>query len=111
MNYHNKKFRVIHNSENGEITNQMIFHYQQNKNIISCSYSGESIIEGHLLGTVQQNGTISMSYHQINSKNQLLTGICTSTPQVLANGKIQLQEKWQWTNGDKSIGISTLEEI
>ena len=111
MNYNNKKFKVISNSVNGEVDESMIFNYLQTGNILSCEYSGVNIIKGNLLGTVDTNGTISMAYHQINNKNQLLTGVCTSYPKILDNGKIQLHEKWQWTNGNKSTGTSVLEEI
>jgi hypothetical protein len=40
-----------------------------------------------------------------------MTGICTSTPEVLENKKIILHEKWQWTSGDMSKGESVIEEI
>ncbi|WP_139959540.1 n-acetylglutamate synthase [Flavicella sediminum] len=111
INYHNKKFRVRSNSENGALSTQMIFHYQQTGTILSCSYSDSTIIKGELLGLVNTDGSIEMSYQQINLKKELMTGICTSTPEILANGKILLHEKWQWTSGDKSVGTSTLEEL
>jgi len=40
-----------------------------------------------------------------------MTGICRSTPQTLADGRIRLHEKWQWTCGDLSLGESVVEEI
>lgn len=111
MNYHNKKFQVLKRSENGEISESMIFHYIQKGNILSCSYSDSIIEKGHLLGTVQEDGTIEMRYHQINSKGELMSGECTSTPEILENGKIRLYEKWKWTSGDFLEGTSTLQEI
>lgn len=111
MNYHNKKFRIVSNSDNGQVSTEMIFHYQQHQNILTCSYNGKYIICGHILGIVEQNGNLKFHYHQINTNNQLLTGVCTSSPKILENGKIQLHEEWQWTNGDKSKGTSILEEI
>lgn len=111
MNYHNKKFRPISNTENGEVSNEMIFHYQQQGRILSCSYSGKHIQMGHLIGIVNEEGIINMSYHQINKSGELMTGKCISTPQILPNGKIRLHEQWQWTNGDLSQGESILEEI
>ena len=52
-----------------------------------------------------------MRYHQVNTNGELMTGICTSKPELLSNGKIRLHEKWQWTSGDKSKGTSILEEL
>lgn len=111
MNYNNKKFRAFSTSENSEVTNEVIFHYKQRDNIVSCTYNGGTIVSGHLLGTVDDNGLINMHYHQYNSNNELMTGICTSTPEILADGRIRLHEKWQWTNGDQSEGESILEEV
>lgn len=111
MKYHNKKFKLVSNSENSEISSTMIFTYKQTAHILSCTYSDIAIKTGHLIGIVAKNGTINMSYHQINSKNEMMTGTCISTPEILENGKIRLHEKWQWTSGDFSKGTSILEEI
>jgi hypothetical protein len=111
MNYNNKEFRPISNSENGEVSNEMVFHYLQTANIITCEYHGSNIIKGHLIGKVDKKGIIQMSYHQINQKGELMTGICESKPEIMENGKIRLYEKWQWTSGDKSKGKSVLEEV
>jgi len=40
-----------------------------------------------------------------------MTGICTSTPEILPDGKIRLHEKWRWTSGDLSEGESVIEEV
>ncbi|MCH7397797.1 n-acetylglutamate synthase [Belliella sp. DSM 107340] len=111
INYHNKKFRAISNSPNGEVSSQMIFHYQQHGNVLTCAYSGGEIIKGHLIGLVDDKGNIDMRYHQVNAKGNLMTGTCKSTPELLENGKIRLHEKWAWTSGDCSHGESVLEEV
>lgn len=111
INYHNKSFKVVQTSTNGDVSKNLIFTYQQKGFTLSCSYSSETILEGHLLGTVSSEGIISMHYHHIDDKKNIKTGLCTSTPELMKNGKIRLYEKWQWTNGDKTEGNSILEEI
>ena len=106
-----KKFQPVSNTENSEISEQTIFHYKQQGNILTCDYSGGQILKGHLIATVDEDGCIDMRYHQINSKGELMTGTCNSTPEVMPNGKIRLFEDWQWTSGDYSKGHSILEEI
>ena len=81
------------------------------ENILSCNYHGNSIHRGHLIGLVDEDGNINMRYHQVNSQGELMTGICQSTAEIMANGKIRLHEAWQWTSGDLSKGTSILEEI
>lgn len=111
INYNNRRFVAIKNSDNGEVSPNLIFHYLQNDNIVTSYYSGDKIKKGQLIGLVDNKGCIEMRYHQVNSRGELLTGICKSTPEIMANGKIRLYEKWSWTSGDKTNGESILEEI
>ena len=111
INYHNKKFKPISSSENSETTSETIFLYKQHQNILTSNYTGGNIIKGHLIGLVDDDGTIHMRYHQINKNGDLMTGICVSKPEITSNGKIKLYESWEWTSGDKSKGHSVLEEI
>jgi hypothetical protein len=111
MNYHNKKFRPLSNTENGETSEETIFHYRQSGTILTCEYAGGKIIKGQLIGIVDAQGNIDMRYQQINTSGQLMTGICRSTPEISASGKIRLHESWQWTSGDHSHGLSVLEEV
>lgn len=111
MNYNDKKFKPVSNSENGEVSSDMIFQYKQTGHILTCNYLGIKILKGHLIGLVDDVGNINMRYHQINQNGELMTGTCNSRPELLKNGKIRLHEEWQWTSGDKSKGKSILEEI
>ena len=111
MNYHNKKFKPVNNTDNAETSEDTVFLYQQNGRILTSEYSGGQIVKGHLIGLVDEEGNINMRYHQVNSNGELMTGVCRSRPEVLENGRIRLHEEWQWTSGDKSRGESILEEI
>ena len=109
--YHNKHFRPVQNTENGETSSETVFHYQQEGNILTSEYKGGKIIKGHLIGIVDEFGNIDMRYHQVNDKNEIMTGICRSVPEILPNGKIRLHETWKWTSGDCSEGRSIIEEL
>ncbi|WP_316844289.1 n-acetylglutamate synthase [Pedobacter psychrodurus] len=110
INYNNKLFSPISNTENGETSNETIFKYKQRGNVLTAEYDGGKIISGHLIGLVDENGCIEMRYHQVNHQGELMTGICYSTPELLENGKIRLHETWEWTSGDRSKGESVIEE-
>ena len=111
MNYNNKKFQIISNSGNGELTGGLIFHYKQEGDVLTCEYKGGDIIKGHLIGLVSKEGNIKMSYHQVNEAGELKTGVCDSVSVLMPNGKIRLHEAWQWTSDDQSKGTSVLEEV
>ena len=110
INYNNKKFRPVSNTDNGETSNETLFLDKQVGNILTSEYSGGKIKYGHLIGLVDMDGNIDMRYHQVNEKGELMTGICISKPEILNNGKIRLHESWEWTSGDKSKGQSIIEE-
>ncbi len=118
INYNGKKFKPVSNTENGETSEETIFEYHQEGNVLTSTYKGGAIKLGHLLGLVDEQGVIEMRYHQINTKGELRSGQCVSTPEILKNGKIRLHEEWQWTVeqsnstvGGSSKGNSILEEV
>jgi hypothetical protein len=110
-NYHNRIFRSVANSGSGEVDAQTIFKYSQLGNIVTAVYSGGHIISGNLIALVDDEGKLDMRYQHVSDQQQLMTGTCISTPEVLPNGKIRLHEKWQWTCGDRSNGESVIEEM
>jgi len=85
--------------------------YHQNKEIVWAEYYGGKIKRGALLGFVRQNGELEFNYEHININNEIKTGKCNSTPKILEDGRIELSEKWEWTNGEKSKGESKIIEI
>jgi len=92
INYNGKTFRPISNTENGETSEETLFSYKQLGNILTSEYAGGKIKYGHLIGLVDNLGNIEMRYHQVNDKDELMTGICFSKPEMLENGKIRLRE-------------------
>jgi hypothetical protein len=111
MNYQGKKFRSITNTPNGEVSGETIFHYQQSGNTVTAHYAGGGILSGHLIALVDEKGCLDMRYHHVNQQGLLQTGICSSVPEQLPDGRIRLHETWQWTSGDRSAGSSIIEEI
>lgn len=111
INYDNRRFRPVQNTENGETSAETEFHYLQKGNVVVGTYNGGTIILGNLIAVVSEEGALDMRYQQVNKYGELMTGICKSTPEILPNGKIRLHEKWQWTSGDKSSGESVIEEV
>ena len=112
INYNNKTFKAISNSESGEVDENTTFHYYQKDNIVWGTYNGSNIKFGTLTGIVHdKNDSLHFAYQHVNNNNELMTGKCTSSPEVMPNGKLRLHEKWQWTCKDHSTGESIIEEI
>jgi hypothetical protein len=111
INYNDLIFKAVSNTENGETSADTIFHYKQEGNTIWATYKGGSILYGSLVGTVDNENRLHFRYNQVNKNYQLRSGMCTSTPEILPDGRIRLHEKWQWTVDENSEGESIVEEV
>lgn len=111
MNYHNKIFKSVQNSDNGEVSSSTIFRYFQEDEVLWAEYSGGAIVKGNIIGKVNKDGHIEMRYQHISSDDSFKTGICHSKPEITEDGRIRLHENWQWTSGDQSKGYSIIEEV
>ncbi len=110
VDLNNKKFKTQSNTNNGEVSDETIFRYYQNENIIWANYDGGQIIKGHLVGK-WVNDHLEFVYHHINKEHELMTGKCKSYIEYVEGEKIKLNEFWQWTCNDFSAGESTIIEI
>ncbi len=110
INYDSKIFVPQRNTENGEVDEETTFHYFQENDLFWAEYSGGDVLKGHMVGTVAENGELDFHYQHLNKDGQVRIGKCHSIPDILWNGKIELQEKWQWLNGDLSSGESVVVE-
>lgn len=111
INHHDRRFIPVSNSANGEVSPDVVFHYQQTGRIVTCRYSGGRIVSGQLIALVDAEGCLDMRYHPMNDRAELMTGVCRSTPELLPDGHIRLHEAWRLTSGDGTGGSSVLEEV
>lgn len=110
-NLNQKIFRSIANSDNGEVDASTRFHYHQDGDLIWAEYTGGAILKGHLLGRMLADGELDFRYHHVNTAGEMMVGICRSTPQILPDGRLRYEERWQWLSGDGSAGHSVIEEV
>jgi hypothetical protein len=111
ISYHNRKFISASSSDNGEVSTETIFYYQQAGEVVTATYAGGDIRAGQLLARVDAHGKLDIRYQHLNQRGDLMTGTCQTTPELLPDGRLRLHETWHWTSGDFSSGQSVLEEI
>ena len=111
INYDNRAFRGRVNTDNGEVSDETRFHYRQEGARLWASYSGGSVITGLLLGHVNEDDSLEFVYHHINVDGELMAGRCCSTPTIESDGRLVMNESWQWMTGDQSAGTSQVEEV
>ena len=111
ISYDNRMFRSVANTPNGEVGGETLFHYRQKGDLVWGTYEGGGVIGGHLIANVGADGALDMRYHHRSPSGALMTGLCRSRLEILADGRYRLHEDWQWTSGDQSRGQSTVEEV
>ncbi|HEX8636465.1 MAG TPA: hypothetical protein VF692_00270 [Pyrinomonadaceae bacterium] len=110
IDYDNRKFTSVENSESGDVSGETTFHYHQKDDLVWAEYTGGAIVFGSLIAKVLENDSLDARYQHLNKQGELMTGKCFSKPEILSDGRIRLYEKWQWTCGDYSEGESMIEE-
>ncbi len=111
FDYNNKRFSLVSNSNTGEVSSETVFHYHQSGDLVWAEYEGGEIVHGTLIAKCDENGCLDMRYQHLNLHGELMTGVCSSKPEILDDGRIRLHEKWYWTSGDLSESESIIEEI
>lgn len=111
IDYNDKVFKAISNSDGGEVGGETTFHYHQQDDILWGTYAGGSIRFGTITGRVLPDSILEFSYQHVNDQNEIMTGKCKSTPELTSDNKIRLKETWQWTCKDFSEGMSIIEEV
>lgn len=110
--YDGKVFRSTSSTANGEVGAETRFHYHQDGALVWAEYAGGSVVKGSLVALVSpDDGSLDMRYHHVNRSGELMTGRCRSVPEELADGRLRMHEKWEWTSGDCSSGESVVEEV
>ncbi len=111
IDYHNRRFRTVASTSNGEASEETVFSYRQRGDVVWGTYEGGPVVFGTLVASVDAEGNLDMRYSHVAVSGLLQTGTCLSTPEVLHDGRLRLLEEWRWTCGDGSEGTSVIEEI
>ena len=110
-NLEGKIFRSLSNTNKDEVGEETQFYYHQDGDIVWADYKGGSVLKGHLIANVLDNGILEMNYHHINKEGRLMIGKCLSMPEKLEDGRLKFKEEWQWLSGDCSSGYSEIIEV
>lgn len=105
VNFNNKKFFLVENSENGTVNSETVFEYKQEGNLVTAIYYGGNITNGNIIAVLKDN-QLEMLYHCLTIENQLKAGKAIADISITKNNKIKLSLNWQWLNDDQNKGVS-----
>jgi len=104
-----RRFRSVADVAGGEIVPDTLFVYHEAGGEIWAEYAGGKIRRGHLVGT-RGGDTLDFRYSQLNVDGETSNGHCVSAIVVLPDGRLRLEESWEWESKDGS-GVSVVEEV
>ncbi len=103
------KFRSVADVPGGDVGPATIFEYQQDGDLIHARYEGGAVRLGFLVGRRDGNA-LEFRYAQLRTDGTTANGHCWSTIEELPDGRLRLNERWEWDSADGS-GTSAVEEI
>jgi hypothetical protein len=93
----------------GVATTETTFRYAEHGEVVSATYEGGTIRRGFLIGT-RSGDSLDFRYAQLHTDGSTATGHCTTELELLKDGRVRLNETWQWESRAGS-GRSIAEEL
>lgn len=88
-----------------------IARYHQRGDLLWGEFSGGQARYGALAGLAAADGSLDFAYSFVTDAGQIVAGRCRSTPTLLADGRIQLAERWERYGEHPGSGMSSLLEL
>lgn len=93
----------------GQVGTRTRFTYHERDGRIWAEYTGGDVVRGHLVGT-RDADTLDFRYVQLRQDGTTSSGHCRSTVTDLPDGRVRLEETWEWESREGS-GTSVVEEL
>lgn len=103
-----RRFAGVANTAEGEVGSTTIFTYHQEGGTVWADYAGGAVCRGFLVGT-RTDDTLAFRYTHLNVTGETASGRCSSTIEVLTDGRVRLHESWAWESRP-GTGTSVVEE-
>lgn len=110
INFNNKKFALVQNSDNGQVNTDTVFEYKQDDNLVTADYYGGSIKYGKIIAKLTDE-QLDMLYQCLTTDNQLKAGKAIAHITLTENNKIKLSLEWEWLTNSSEKGKSEYIEI
>ena len=105
IDFNNKTFSLVENSEKGTVNSDTIFVYKQEGKLVTADYYGGTIVYGKIIATYD-DGKLDMRYQCLTIDNELKAGKADAIISITEFGKVKLQLHWEWLDKKKESGYS-----
>ncbi|GAA1196597.1 hypothetical protein GCM10009654_61900 [Streptomyces hebeiensis] len=93
----------------GQVGTATRFVYHEEEGRIWAEYEGGDVVRGHLVGT-RAGDRLDFRYVQLKRDGGTSSGHCLSTVVDLPDGRVRLDETWEWES-QEGRGTSVVEEV
>ncbi|MFI6279270.1 hypothetical protein [Streptomyces sp. NPDC050988] len=93
----------------GQVGTRTRFAYHEKDGEIWAEYAGGDVVRGHLVGT-RAGDRLDFRYVQLKVDGSTSSGHCVSQVLELPDGRVRLEETWEWESQEGS-GTSVVEEV
>ncbi|MFF5358829.1 hypothetical protein ACFY4I_05395 [Streptomyces scabiei] len=93
----------------GQVGTRTRFVYHERDGEIWAEYAGGDVVRGRLVGT-REGDRLDFRYVQLRTDGTTASGHCASAVVELPDGRVRLEETWEWESRPGS-GTSVVEEI
>jgi len=117
INYDGKRFRPVAGGPVGgpagddRAEGDRVAVYRQDGDLLWGEFLGGRARRGALTGRCGPDGVLEFAFCMVTDDGEIISGRCASTPRVLDDGRIRLDEVWQRYAPHAATGTSHLEEI
>ncbi|MER6912967.1 hypothetical protein ABT354_14965 [Streptomyces sp. NPDC000594] len=92
----------------GQVGTGTRFVYHEDGGTVWAEYTGGDVVRGHLIGT-REGDRIDFRYVQLRTDGSTASGHCVSAVVELPDGRLRLEESWEWES-QEGRGTSVVEE-
>src|SRR2546425_106267 len=90
-----RRFAAVGDTDEGEVGVGTVFAYHEDDGEIWSHYGGGAVRRGYLVGT-RVGDRLDFRYSQLNDRGETSSGHCVSVVRLLPDGRVRMDETWQW---------------
>lgn len=105
IDFNNKLFSLVRNSEEGKASSDTIFRYKQEGDLVTADYSGGDIRYGKVVALLIRE-ELHMLYQCLTYENELKAGKAIAKISFGSDDKMRLKLSWEWLGDISKKGSS-----
>jgi hypothetical protein len=106
IDYDGRRFRAPHAGPDASTA-----LYRQRGDLVWAEFEGGDVRRGSLTGLCAPDGTLDFAYTMVLASGAVISGRNVSTPELLPDGRIKLNERWERYGRHADRGTSTIVEV